>query len=62
MMNADDKPSTEAEVIDDRILSFFQDGVRMIGLPKSLGEIYGVLYASPKPMTMQDLINRLGIS
>ncbi|MDG0994393.1 MAG: MarR family transcriptional regulator [Akkermansiaceae bacterium] len=62
MMNADDKPSTEVEVIDDRILSFFQDGVRMIGLPKSLGEIYGVLYASPKPMTMQDLINRLGIS
>ena len=61
-MNADDKPSTEVEVIDDRILSFFQDGVRMIGLPKSLGEIYGVLYASPKPMTMQDLINRLGIS
>ena len=62
MMNADDNPSTEAEMIDDRILSFFQDGVRMIGLPKSLGEIYGVLYASPKPMTMQDLINRLGIS
>ncbi len=61
-MSAQEKPSTEVAVIDARILSFFQDGVRMIGLPKSLGEIYGVLFASPKPMTMQDLIDRLGIS
>lgn len=34
----------------------------MLGLPKSLGEIYGVLFASPQPMTMQDLIDRQGIS
>ena len=34
----------------------------MLGLPKSLGEIYGLLFASPRPLTMQDLIDRLGIS
>lgn len=48
--------------IDDRIVSFFQDGVKMLGLPKSVGEIFGVLYASPVPLTMLDLVNRLGIS
>lgn len=34
----------------------------MLGLPKSLGEIFGLLFASPKPLTMQDLIDKLGIS
>lgn len=34
----------------------------MLGLPKSVGEIFGVLFSSPKPLTMLDLVNRLGIS
>ena len=61
-MSAQEHPSSATSAIDDRIISFFQDGVRMLGLPKSLGEIFGVLFASPSPLTMQDLINRLGIS
>lgn len=48
--------------IDDRLLSYFRDGVRVLGLPKSVGEIYGVLYISPTPLTMLDLVDRLGIS
>ena len=61
-MSAQENSCTGIDVIDDRIVSFFQDGVRMLGLPKSLGEIYGVLFASPRPLTMQNLIDRLGIS
>ena len=34
----------------------------MLGLPKSLGEIYGLLYISDKPLTMADLVNELKIS
>lgn len=34
----------------------------MLGLPKSVGEIYGVLYCTRQPMTMFDIIERLGIS
>lgn len=34
----------------------------MLGLPKSVGEIYGVLYCAREPMTMVDIINHLGIS
>jgi len=34
----------------------------MLGLPKSLGEIYGLLFASPKPLSLDDLVKQLGIS
>ena len=34
----------------------------MLGLPKSVGEIFGVLYGSPKPLTMFDIIDRINIS
>ncbi|MBK1831029.1 hypothetical protein JIN77_09855 [Verrucomicrobiaceae bacterium R5-34] len=61
-MSANDCPSSETRIIDDRLLAFFQDAVRLLGLPKSVGEIYGVLYASPTPLTMIDLVDRLGIS
>jgi DNA-binding transcriptional regulator GbsR (MarR family) len=61
-VSTQEKPFAGGNVIDDRIISFFQDGVRMLGLPKSLGEIYGMLFASPRPLTMQNLIERLGIS
>lgn len=47
----------EAQVID-----FFCDGVRMLGLPKSIGEIYGLLYVSQEALSLDDLVSRLGIS
>lgn len=61
-MSDQDCPSNGIRAIDARLLAYFQDGVRMLGLPKSVGEIYGVLFASPTPLTMLDLVNRLGIS
>lgn len=61
-MSAHDCQSSGSRAIDERLLSYFQDGVRLLGLPKSVGEIYGVLYASPAPLTMIDLVSRLGIS
>ena len=44
-MNTKDGPPSSIRAIDDRIVSFFKDGVRMLGMPKSVGEIFGVLYA-----------------
>lgn len=54
--------STATGTLDEQMLSYFRDGVRVLGLPKSLGEIYGVLYTSPEPLTMPQLVERLGIS
>ena len=47
----------EAEVI-----SYFCDAVRVIGLPKSIGEIYGLLYITQEPLSLDDLVERLEIS
>ncbi len=48
--------------IERRIIDLFVDGVRVIGLPKSIGEIYGMLFLSKEPLSFDDLVNRLGIS
>jgi len=61
-MSAQDCPTSATRAIDEHIISFFEDGVRMLGMPKSVGDIFGMLYASPTPLTMLDLVNRLGIS
>jgi len=61
-MSTQDCPTPGIQAIDDRLISFFQDGVKMLGLPRSVGEIFGVLYCSPKPLTMFDIVDRLGIS
>lgn len=61
-MSAHHSKSESIEALDDHLISFFQDGVRMLGLPKSLGEIYGLLYVSQQPLTMLDLIEKLEIS
>jgi DNA-binding transcriptional regulator GbsR (MarR family) len=33
-----------------------------VGLPPSVAEIYGLLFVSPEPLCLEDLIRRLGIS
>ncbi len=48
--------------LQQQVVDFFVDGVRVLGLPRSLGEIYGLLYISPKPLSLDDLVSILGIS
>ncbi len=47
---------------ENLIVEFFCDGVRVLGLPKSVGEIYGILFISPEPLSLDDLVDRLGMS
>jgi DNA-binding transcriptional regulator GbsR (MarR family) len=35
---------------------------KLIGLQKSVGEIYGLLFVSPRALPMEEIIERLGIS
>lgn len=44
------------------MISYCCDGVRVLGLPKSVGEIYGVLFVSRVPLALDDLVAKLGIS
>jgi HTH-type transcriptional regulator, glycine betaine synthesis regulator len=44
------------------ILEFFVQLGRFFSLPRSVGEIYGLLFATGEPLTLDDLVLRLGIS
>lgn len=48
--------------IEQRVIEVFVDGVRVLGLPPSIGEIYGLLFMSPDPLSLDDLVSRLAIS
>ena len=43
-------------------IDFFVRMMSMLGMPRSVGEIYGLLYFSPDPLPMDQIVNRLGIS
>ena len=48
--------------MESQVVAFFVDGVRVLGLPRSIGEIYGLLYISRTPLSLDDLVQRLEIS
>ncbi|BCX48282.1 transcriptional regulator family [Haloferula helveola] len=48
--------------LERQVVDVFVDGVRVLGLPGSVGEIYGLLYVSRAPLSLDDLVLRLGIS
>lgn len=50
------------DALERQVVDVFVDGVKVLGLPRSIGEIYGVLYISQAPLALDDLVARLGIS
>ena len=36
--------------------------VQVFGVPKSVGQIYGLLYSTPEPLSFSDIVDRLDIS
>lgn len=46
----------------DGLVSVFADLAELFGNPKSYGQIYGLLFATEDPMTMEDIARLLGIS
>ena len=43
-------------------MDMFADIVSALGIPKSIGQIYGLLYASATPLSFSDIVERLEIS
>lgn len=56
------QPNHEIGSVEEQIVAVFVDGVRVLGLPPSLGEIYGILFVSESPLSLDDLVQRLDIS
>ena len=48
--------------VERRLIDFCCDGVRILGLPKSIGEIYGLLFTARKPLALDDCVELLEIS
>lgn len=55
-------PRANIDPLEQQVIEFFADGVRVLGLPRSIGEIYGLLFISSKPLSLDDLVDSLGIS
>jgi DNA-binding transcriptional regulator GbsR (MarR family) len=65
-------PSTEANLspemgavlndLEKEVIDLFVQAARILGQPKSVGEIYGLLYISEKPLPMDAIIEKLQMS
>jgi DNA-binding transcriptional regulator GbsR (MarR family) len=62
-------PTSQVEILNkstDRLevesIDFFVRMMSMLGMPKSVGEIYGLLYFSKTPLPMDQIVYRLGMS
>jgi DNA-binding transcriptional regulator GbsR (MarR family) len=54
--------SPDLDPLERQVVEVFVDGVRVLGLPRSIGEIYGLLFVSRSPLSLDDLVRRLNIS
>jgi len=59
---ANTQPTLDLTEIEQEVVSIFGRIVQLLGMPRSLGQIYGLIYISPQPICMDDLVTRLGIS
>ncbi len=62
MKPAPSKTTPKIGELERQVIDIFIDGVKVLGLPRSIGEIYGLLYVSQSPLSLDDLVDRLDIS
>jgi len=56
------EPLPPLSELEAEVIGLFVQLARMVGLPRSYAEIYGLLFISPQPLAMDHVIERLGIS
>ena len=59
---AQSTPGAVAPEFERECVEFFADVVQVFGVPRSVGQIYGLLFASPQPLSFTDIAERLDIS
>lgn len=47
---------------EQAMVDFFVDAAELLGVPKSVAAIYGIVFASPVPLSFADIESRLDIS
>jgi len=54
--------SNRLSPFEEEAVSLFMAGAAAFSLPKSVGAIFGLIFASVEPLSLDDLVERLGIS
>ena len=55
-------PGDKLSAGEREIIAIFVQMTQALGVPRSLGEIYGLLFATPQPLAFQDIVDRLKMS
>lgn len=53
-----------SEVIDfeEEMVQFFVDAAGLLGVPKSLAAVYGIIFATPEPLSFSEIAAKLNLS
>jgi len=46
---------------ENEFIEFFVEVTRLLAIPKSVGEVYGLLFCSPEPLTAADITEKLDV-
>jgi DNA-binding transcriptional regulator GbsR (MarR family) len=57
-----DAESVAMTAVEVEVIGLFVNAVKLLGMPKSVGEIYGLLFIAPEPLSLDALVARLNIS
>jgi HTH-type transcriptional regulator, glycine betaine synthesis regulator len=55
-------PNGHLSPLEAEAIGLFIQLGRMVGQPRSFAEVYGILFVSPRPLPVEDLVERLGAS
>ncbi len=55
-------PASQLNPMEQALIDFFMQVAQFLGLPKSVGQIFGLLYASEPALSLDDISERLQIS
>lgn len=55
-------PAPALRSLEHEVISLFVQICGVLGMPRSVGEIYGLLFISPQPLAMDEIMIRLGMS
>ena len=56
------RSETKENYLELESIDFFVRMMGILGLPRSVGEIYGLLYFSQEPLSMDQIVQKLGMS
>lgn len=54
--------TAEVVAFERQVVDFFVSAAELLGVPKSVAAIYGIVFASPTPLSFADIEERLDIS